>query len=55
MWGNLSCNWLTTDQIALLLDVVASGGDLSRYMGDLKKADPDMAATVDKVLKAREV
>ena len=44
---------LTSDQIALLLDVVASGGDLSRYMGDLKKADPDMAATVGQFLKSR--
>ncbi len=44
---------LTSDQIAVLLDVVASGVDLSRYMGDFKKADPDMAATVGKVLKSR--
>ena len=51
--GQLLMESLTPDQIALLLDVVASGVDLSRYMGDLKKADPDMAATVGKVLKSR--
>ena len=51
--GQLLMKSLTSDQLTLLLDVVASGVDLSRYMGDLKKADPDMAATVDKVLKSR--
>ena len=50
--GQLLMKSLTSDQIALLLDVVASGVDLSRYMDDLKKADPDMAATVGKVLKS---
>ncbi len=51
--GQLLMESLTPDQIALLLDVVASGVDLSRYMDDLKKADPDMAATVGQVLKSR--
>jgi hypothetical protein len=51
--GQLLMKSLTSDQIALLLDVVANGFDLSRYMDDLKKADPDMATTVGKVLKSR--
>ena len=51
--GQLLMKSLTSDQIAQLLNVVASGVDLSRYMDDLKKADPDMAATVGKVLKSR--
>jgi len=42
---------LTTEQIACMLEVVASAGDLKRLMSDFKKADPDMAATVENILK----
>ena len=50
--GQLLLDSLTTDQIGYLLDVVANSGDLSKYMDDLRKVDPDMAATVGKILKA---
>ncbi|MCK4488219.1 MAG: hypothetical protein KAU38_15855 [Desulfobacterales bacterium] len=49
--GKLLVESLTTDQIAALLDVVFSTGDLNRYAERLKKADPDMAETVDKILR----
>jgi hypothetical protein len=49
--GQLCQDSLTNEQIACLLDVLASSGDLNRYMDDFKKADPDMAATVAKILE----
>jgi len=49
--GQLLLESLTSEQIACLLDVVASNGGLKSFMDDFKKADPDMAATVDNVLK----
>ena len=49
--GKLLVESLTTDQIAALLDVVFSTGDLNRYADRFKKADPDMAETVDKILR----
>ncbi len=49
--GQLLLESLTREQIACMLDVVASAGGLKSFMDDFKKADPDMAATVDKVLK----
>ncbi len=42
---------LTTDQIACMLEVVASAGNLKSLMNDFMRADPDMAATVDEILK----
>ena len=50
--GQLLMDSLTGDQIACLLEVVASAGDMKSYMDDFKNADPDMAATVDNILKA---
>lgn len=49
--GRLLVESLSKEQIACMLAVVASAGDLKRLMGDFKKADPDMAATVDNILK----
>jgi hypothetical protein len=49
--GQLLMESLTTEQIACMLEVVASAGDLKRLMADFKKADPDMAATLDNILK----
>ena len=49
--GQLLIESLTTDQIACMLEVVASAGDLESLMDDFKRADPDMAATVDDILK----
>jgi len=49
--GKLLVESLTTDQIASLLDVVYTTGDLNRYADRLKKADPDMAETVSKILR----
>jgi len=49
--GRLIVESLTTDQIASLLDVLFSTGDMNRYVDRLKKVDPDMAETVSKVLK----
>ena len=49
--GQLLLESLTKEQIACMLDVVASAGGLKSFMDDFKKADPDMAATVDNVLK----
>ncbi|MGD8445812.1 MAG: hypothetical protein PVI94_20100 [Desulfobacterales bacterium] len=49
--GQLLLESLTREQMARMLDVVASAGGLKSYMDDFKKADPDMAATVDKILK----
>jgi len=49
--GKLLLESLTTDQIACMLDVVASSGNLKNLMDDFMRADPDMAATVDEILK----
>ena len=49
--GKLLVESLTTDQIASLLDVVFSTGDMNRYTDRFKKADPDMAETVGKILR----
>lgn len=49
--GKLLVESLTTDQIAALLDVVFSTGDLNRHADRFRKADPDMAETVDKILR----
>ena len=50
-FGQLLVESLTTEQIALMLDVVASAGGLKSYLDGFKQADPDMAATVDNILK----
>ena len=49
--GQLFLESLTTDQIACMLEVVASSGSLKSLMDDFMIADPDMAATVDEILK----
>ena len=49
--GQLLLESLTKEQIACMLDVVASTGGFKSFMDGFKKADPDMAATVDIVLK----
>ncbi|CAB1059409.1 hypothetical protein D1BOALGB6SA_4171 [Olavius sp. associated proteobacterium Delta 1] len=49
--GQLLLESLTTDQIASMLEVVASAGYLKSLMDDFMRADPDMAATVDEILK----
>lgn len=49
--GKLMLESLTKDQIACLLDVVLSAVGIDRYVDRLKKADPDMAATVNRILK----
>ncbi len=49
--GQILIESLTTDQIACMLDVVALAGDLKSLMDDFMRADPDMAATVDEILK----
>ena len=48
--GQLLMKSLTAEQIACMLDVVASAGGLKSLMDDFTKADPDMAATVGKLL-----
>ena len=53
--GQLLLKSLTNDQIACMLDVVASSGGLKSLMDDFKKADPDMAATVDHILVGGQV
>jgi hypothetical protein len=49
--GQLLIASLTTDQIACMLEVIASAGNLKSLMDDFMTADPDMAATVDEILK----
>ncbi len=49
--GQLLMESLTTEQISCMLEVVASAGDLKSLMDDFKRADPDMATTVDDILK----
>ena len=40
--GQLLVESLTTEQIACILEVVASAGDLQSLMDDFKKVDPDL-------------
>ena len=49
--GQLLLDSLTREQIACMLDVVASASGLKSFMDDFKKVDPDMAVTVNNVLK----
>ena len=49
--GEILVQSLTMDQIAHLLDVVFRAGDEARYVDGFKKADPDIAETVERVLK----
>ena len=49
--GQLIMESLTKDQIACMLEVVASAGDLKSLMDDFMRADPDMAATIDEIFK----
>ena len=49
--GQLLLDSLTKEQIVCMLEVVASAGGLKSLIDDFKKADPDMAATVDNILK----
>ena len=49
--GQLLMESLTKEQISCILEVVASAGDLKNRMDDFKRADPDMAATVNDILK----
>ena len=48
--GEILTQSLTMDQIAHLLDVVFAAEDTGRYSDGFKKADPDMAKTVERVL-----
>jgi len=48
--GEILAQSLTMDQIAHLLDVVFAAEDTDRYSDEFKKADPDMAKTVERVL-----
>ena len=50
--GQLLLESLTSDQIACMLEVVASSGSLKSLMDNFMIADPDMAATVDEILKS---
>ena len=50
--GQLLMESLTAEQIECMLEVVASAGGLKSLMDDFIKADPDMAATIDNILKA---
>jgi len=52
--GRLLMDSLTQDQLASLLDVLFSDGDMHRYGAMLKKADPDMAKTVSRIFELRE-
>ena len=49
--GKLLMESLTSDQITCLLDVVFLKTDIDPYMDSLKKADPDMAETVQNMFK----
>ena len=53
--GHLLMESLTKDQIACMLEVVASEGDLKGLMDDFIRADPDMAATVNEILKGGRI
>jgi hypothetical protein len=52
--GQLLMESLTSEQIACMLEVIASAGALKRLMDDFKRADPDMAATVGNILKGSQ-
>ncbi len=49
--GHLLLESLTKDQIACMLEVVASAWDIKNLMDEFMRTDPDMAATVGEVLK----
>jgi hypothetical protein len=50
--GKLMVESLTSEQITDLLTVVSNSTDLTRFMDECTKIDPDMAATVKKILAA---
>ena len=52
--GKMLVKSLTSDQIADLLTVVSESTDLNQFMDGFTKIDPDMAATVKKILAARK-
>ena len=47
--GQILMESLTAEQIACMLEVVASAGYLKSLMDDFIKADPDMAGTIDSI------
>ncbi len=49
--GHFLLESLTKDQVACMLEVVASAWDLKSLMDEFMRADPDMAATIGEVLK----
>ncbi len=50
--GQMLVKSLTSEQIAGLLTVVSASIDLNQFMDEFTKIDPDMAATVKKILAA---
>ena len=50
--GQMLLKSLTSEQIAGLLTVVSASTDLNQFMDEFTKIDPDMAATVKKILAA---
>ncbi len=48
--GQILMQSLTSEQIARLLTVVSASTDLNQFMDEFTKIDPDMAATVKKIL-----
>ena len=45
---------ITKEQVARLLDIVFSHEDVDRWQEGIRKADPDIAATLDRLLEAEE-
>ena len=52
--GQMLVKSLTSEQIADLLTVVSASTDLNKFMDKLAKIDPDMAATIKKILTAEK-
>ena len=52
--GQMLVKSLTSEQIAGLLTVVSASIDLNQFMDKFTKIDPDMAATVKKILAAKK-
>jgi len=52
--GKMLVESLTSEQIAGLLTVVSGSADLNQFMDKFTKIDPDMAATVKKILVANQ-
>jgi hypothetical protein len=52
--GKLILDSLTPGQVAGLLDVIATSGDLARNLDRLGKSDPDVAATVAGILESQD-